>query len=262
MSSRMFAVVITLAAIAAAVWHANVAEAQFATDGLVSYWPLDSSDIDGTTVKDAWGSNDGIIEGDPKIVEGKIREALEFDGADDYINCGTDASLNLTGALTIEVWIKPAAAGEGGANVGPACKAQSGVSPWSWQLRYNAPGGFMGFQFNGDPEGSTWISVQENLSPGEWYHIAGTFDGSSIVCYLNGVEKDRGAISGIQGGDSAFFIAQDGWDNVFNGVVDEVRIYSRALSEAEVQQNYAAEPAAIQPAGKLTGTWGSIKAAW
>ncbi len=119
--------------------------------------------------------------------------------------------------------------------------------------------GFMGFQFNGDPEGSTWISVQENLTQGVWYHIVGTFDGASIVCYLNGAEKDSSAISGISGGDSAFFIAQDGGDNVFNGIVDEVRVYNKALSNAEVQQNFSAESAAVEPANKLSMTWGEIK---
>lgn len=260
MFGRKFTVIFALAFIATVFWFANAVEAQFVTDGLVSYWPLDDSNIDGGTVRDIVGGNDGTVAGDPQIVAGKIGEALEFNGDGDFVNCGTDASLNLTDAITIEVWMNPAVVGEGGANVGPACKAQSGVDPWSWQLRYNAPGGFMGFQFNGDPEGSTWISVQENLSPGQWYHIVGTFDGSNVVCYLDGVEKDRGAISGISGGDSAFFIAQDGWDNTFNGTVDEVRIYGRALSDAEVQQNYVADPAAVLPTSKLSVTWGKIKA--
>jgi hypothetical protein len=224
MFGTRFTVILALAVMAIAVWCMSEAEAQLVTDGLVSYWTLDSSD----GVKDVWGSNDGTISGDPQVVAGKIGDAMEFDGDGDFVDCGADASLNLTDAITIEVWINPAEAGEGGANVGPACKAQSGIDPWSWQLRYNAPGGFMGFQFNGNPEGSTWISVQENLTPGVWYHIVGTFDGSSIVCYLDGVEKDRGAISGISGGDSVFFIAQDGWDNCFNGAIDEVRIYNRA----------------------------------
>ena len=101
------------------------------TDGLVSFWTFDKSDIDGKTVKDVWGKNHGTIEGNPKKVEGKVEEVMEFDGADDFVDCGSDASLDITDAITIQVWINPKAAGEGGPNSGPICKADAGVNPWS-----------------------------------------------------------------------------------------------------------------------------------
>ncbi|MBC8462179.1 MAG: LamG domain-containing protein [Deltaproteobacteria bacterium] len=261
MSNKMFTAIFALVVIATSVWYTNVVEAQIVvTDGLVSFWTFDKSDIDSKTVKDVFGSNHGTIKGKPKSVEGKIEEAMEFDGAGDFIDCGNDASLDLTDAITIEVWIKPESAGEGGPNAGPICKAEAGVDPWSWQLRYNAPGSFMGFQFNANPGGSTWISVQERLSAGKWYHIAGTFDGNNIICYLDGVEKQKGKIAAISGGAGRFFIGQDGWVNVFNGVIDEVRIYNRALSEAEIQQNYKSTlQLAVEPSNKLAITWGSVK---
>lgn len=262
MSNKMFTLIFALSIIATSVWYMNAAEAgMVVTDGLVSFWTFDKSDIEGKTVKDVFGSNDGNIVGNPKKVEGKIEEALEFNGSSDFIDCGNDESLNITDAITIEVWIKPKSAGEGGPNAGPVCKAESGVDPWSWQLRYNAPGSFMGFQFNANPGGSTWISVQEKLSPGNWHHIAGTFDGKEIICYLNGVEKQKGKIAAISGGNGRFFIGQDGWVNVFNGVIDEVRIYNRALNENEIQQNYkSTSQLAVEQADKLAVTWCKIKA--
>ena len=257
MPKKMLTVVLALAVMTATV---NLAEAQkIVTDGLVSFWTFDKSDIEGDIAKDIVGGNDGAIIGG-KIVEGKIEEAIEFSGASDFVDCGSDESLNLTDAITIELWMKPNSVGEGGPNAGPACKAEAAVSPWSWQLRYNAPGSFMGFQFNADPGGSTWISVQQKLSPGEWYHIVGTFDGSDIICYLNGVETDRGAIAAIAGGNGRFYIGQDGWVNIFDGVVDEVRIYDRALSEDEIQHNYRAiSQLAVEPSSKLAVAWGTIK---
>lgn len=259
MFNKMFIFVLSVVAIS--VWYTNVVEAGVVvTDGLVSFWTFDKSDMDGKTVKDVWGNNDGTIVGGPKKVEGKIEEALEFNGSSDFIDCGSDASLDLTDAITIEVWIKPESAGEGGPNAGPICKAEAGVDPWSWQLRYNAPGSFMGFQFNANPGGSTWISVQERLSAGKWYHIAGTFDGNNIICYLNGVEKQKGKIAAISGGTGRLFIGQDGWVNVFNGIIDEVRIYDRALSEDEIQQNYKSTlQLAVAPENKLAVIWGKIK---
>jgi hypothetical protein len=130
------------------------------------------------------------------------------------------------------------------------------------QLRYNAPGegNYMGFQFNGNPEGSTWVSVKQNLSVGEWYHIAGTFDGTNIKCYLNGVEKDMNQISAIKGVNARLFIGQDGWDDIFNGTIDEVKIYNRALSAEEIKADYEAgledttPPASISNLQNTTGT--------
>jgi len=248
---------IVLAVIATVFMYANVAKAQVVTAGLVSYWTLDESDIAGDTVMDIVGDNDGTMQGSPQIVPGKINEALEFDGASAFVDCGGDDSLNLTEALTIELWMKPNSAGEGGPNVGPICKAISGGS-WNWQLRYNAPGGFMGFQFNAG--GSKWISVQQNLDPEVWYHITGTYDGSDGVCYLNGVETERISMPAINSSNDPVLLGQDGWANVFDGVVDEVRIYNRALNAGEVNQNFEAEGfTAVNPAEKITSTWGKIK---
>jgi len=260
MLRREFSVFSIFVVILAFFYCTNEAKAQkVITDSLVSFWTFDNSDIKGDTVKDVWGKNDGTIVGKAKIVPGKIEEGMEFDGANSYIDCGNDNSLDLTKAVTIEVWIKPNLAGEGGNNAGPLCKAESGVDPWNWQLRYNAPGGnFMGFQFNAG--GSNWISVQEKLAPGKWYHITGTYDGKEAKCFLNGVEKEKKSMANISSGKGKFFIGQDGWMNVFNGVVDEVRIYSRALSFDEIQHNYkSTSQLAVEKIGKMASTWGELK---
>ena len=259
MSNRKFALIFILAAIAASAWCVNAAKAQIITDGLVSYWTFDRADVDGDTVKDIVGINDGVMEGGKIVDDGKINAAIEFDGSS-YVDCGTDESLNLTDALTIELWMNPASAGEGGPNAGPACRAIDGGS-WNWQLRYNAPGGnYMGFQFNAVPGGAMWISVQENLEPEEWHHITGTFDGSEAVCYLNAVETQRAPMTGINSSADNFFIGQDGWINCFDGLVDELRMYDRALSEAEIEHNYVSTiQLAVDPSSKLAVTWGFIK---
>jgi len=258
MFNQRFTLIIALAVLATSVWYTDAAKAQPAVeDGLVSFWTFDKVDIDGDTVKDIVGGNNGEMQGKPKIVEGKINQALEFDGSSAFVDCGGDDSLNLTEALTIELWMKPNSAGEGGPNAGPICKAIAGGS-WNWQLRYNAPGSFMGFQFNAG--GSKWISVQENLKAGEWYHITGTYDGSDAMCYLNGVEKEKISMPAINDSTDPVLIGQDGWVNVFDGVVDEVRIYDRPLSPNEVEQNYKSRSQlAVARDSKITITWGAIK---
>ena len=106
MSNRMLATIFALAVIATFVWYTSVTEAQIVTDGLISFWTFDKSDVEDKIVKDLVGINDATINGDPQMVDGKIEEALEFDGVDDRVDCGADASLSLTGAITLEAWIK------------------------------------------------------------------------------------------------------------------------------------------------------------
>ncbi len=253
MSSKVLIMFFILAVISVA------AQAKVVTDGLVSFWTFDDADVVGDTIKDVWGNNDGAAAKNDRV-EGKIGQGMEFKGANDNVNCGNDPSLDLTDAFTIELWMMPTTVGEGGPNAGPMCKAEAGVDPWNWQLRYNAPGGFMGFQFNAVPGGSTWISVQENLAPDEWHHVTGTLDGADARCYLNGVEKDSAAMSGVVSGEGSVLVGEDGWGNVFVGVVDEIRMYNRALTEAEILQNYnSTDQLAVEPADKLAISWGQIK---
>ncbi|MFC1714537.1 hypothetical protein ACFL6S_12795 [Candidatus Poribacteria bacterium] len=85
---------------------ASPAEAQIATQGLVSYWTFDEAHTDGNTVKDIVASNDGSISGNPQAVAGKIGKALQFDG-DDHVDCGNDPSLLLGDTdLSLALWFK------------------------------------------------------------------------------------------------------------------------------------------------------------
>ena len=101
----------------------------------------------------------------------------------------------------------------------------------------------------------------------KWYHVVGTYDSKEMKIYVNG--KLEGT-SGVQSGainypDRIFFsigaYKDDNEDFVHKGMLDEVRLYDRALSEKEVLNNMEAEGLAVEPAGKLSLTWGQIKAA-
>lgn len=151
-------------------------------------------------------------------------------------------------------------AGEGGPNAGPICKAISGGS-WNWQLRYNAPGSFMGFQFNAG--GFKWISVQQKLNPGEWYHITGTYDGSDAVCYLNGVETERISMPAINSSDddtpfSAIDPILEASDSSFDsgGMSNAGISYIDNIVVGETESDLRMS---VEPADKLATCWGDIK---
>ena len=96
--------VIAFTVIATIFMCANMAKSQVVTKGLVSYWTFDRTDINGDTVKDVFGENDGTMKGNPKVVEGKVSQALEFDG-DDYVDFGVPESLNMDPPLTVSMYI-------------------------------------------------------------------------------------------------------------------------------------------------------------
>ena len=102
---------------------------------------------------------------------------------------------------------------------------------------------------------------------GEWHHVVGTYDGEEMKIYVDGKLE---ATSSVQSGqinypDRVFFsigaYKDDNEDFVHKGMLDEVRLYDRALTEKEVLNNMEAEGLAVEPAGKLSLTWGQIKAA-
>ncbi|MCK5562217.1 MAG: LamG domain-containing protein, partial [Thermoplasmata archaeon] len=175
-------------------------------------------------------------------VSGKFGSALKFDGIDDYVDCGNDATLKPPLPVTLSAWVKLAVVGETGAppHGSPISKAEAGTT-WSWQIRYNAPGGnYLGFQCNDITAGSTWVSVKQALTPDTWYHIAAKFDktASTMSMYLDGVMTDSTSLSGIRSGTSKLFIGYDGWPgNFFNGKIDDVAIFDRALSPTEIQRH-------------------------
>jgi len=209
---------------------------------LVGHWTLD--DGSGTTVSDSSGNgNDGTIVNNPTWIAGIAGGALEFHGlgaaggGGDYVDCGNDASLDITGQISIALWIRPGADDpEGqGTETAPLAKADSGMSPsWSWQVRYGwgSSEPFMGFQFNATPR--TWVYVGQNLERDEWCHVACSYDGTTIKCYLNGEETDSADMTDITSSSTPVLIGSDGWGCDWIGAIDDVRLYDHALSVPEI----------------------------
>jgi hypothetical protein len=101
----------------------------------------------------------------------------------------------------------------------------------------------------------------------KWYHLAGVYDGAKLLLYVDGVKVCENDLKAeIFSGTAKLSIGSSmnggtvAMDEIFNGIIDEVRVYNSPLTEAEVKQNYESrELAAVEPAGKLSLTWGEIK---
>ena len=224
---------------------------------LVGHWTFDEGS--GTTVADVSGNgNDGTITSNPDFVDPKWvvgpngGGAMEFYGdasvygSADYVDCGNDASLHLTGPFSMALWIRPDAddpegKGLAGGETAPLAKA---LAPdWSWQVRYgwgtNEPS--MGFQFNATPR--TWVYTYQILERYEWCHLACSYDGTTVKCYLNGEQTDSATMAPLLGDGQVapVLIGSDGWGCDWIGAVDDVRLYDHSLSEAEILGTMAGE---------------------
>jgi len=257
MFNRSLTIASIMMVILTLVLYTNTAKAQVIGAGLAGYWTLDEADIDAETVKDFLGEHDGTIQGEPEIVEGIVGEALSFDGEEDYIVIGpvTDG-LDITYSLWINI---------------PALPGASQVILWDDDSN---GGGDSWFQLMSDGtiqtqrggDGFGVFNSNTPIVPGEWTHITFVSDekNDKKTIYLNGEpDGDSGGtvttrtnvshvVLGV-GHDGNAFISL----SYFNGAIDEVIIYNRALSDEEILKN--ATPLAVNSAGKLSITWGRIK---
>ena len=193
----------------------------------------------GTTTADASGhSLAGTLVNGPTWTAGKYGNAVNFDGVDDFVNLGNPAALQMTGSMTISGWINAAAF--------PADDAAvvSKRSDRGYQLDTTIDQGprAIGFKLTSSSGGDMIRYGTTALAPNSWYHIAGVYDAASrtMHVYLNGVLNDGVLVGTVtssqQNSASNVDIGQRGGGGYgFNGRIDDVRIYNRALTAAEIQ---------------------------
>ena len=202
------------------------------SDGLVGYWNFD----DGTATDQTQFSNDGTIYGNAQRTQGISGQGLLFDGENDYVTIPDSNSIRISGDITISAWIKTSelryldpiiSKGPGDHSFGYYLGTGTGYPPHqaSFQLH---PTGEQGFDLH---------SV-ETLSAGTWYHIVGTRSGTTAKIYIDGeLSNTVTCFSGpIRTNTYPLdFGAHYSYSALFKGVIDEVRIYNRALSPSEIQ---------------------------
>jgi hypothetical protein len=252
-----------------AILAANAAGQGVVEDGLVSYWSFDKADIQGDIAEDSWGTNDGTIIGGAKTVNGKVGEALEFNGADQYVDVGhpADGSLDFgaDGDFTIAAWINVSDIPADQYTI--VSKGDRGSSPRIlFKILADKAYITLANEAGGGPKPD--FSSVATVVDGEWHYVALVVDRSDATkIYVDGILDTAGMAA--EGTDvnttSPLHIGkshQDGNDarRFFKGLMDEVCIYNRALDDAEMEQNYNAQGLAVKPSDKkLTITWGSIK---
>jgi hypothetical protein len=214
---------------------------------LVSHWKLD--DGSGTTATDSAGVNDGTLKGDATWAAGWLIGAVELDGDDDYVDCGQGTVFNTVcrDVITLAAWVKvnDTDGPEWSGIIMRGYGDQFGnVDPYdTFAMYYHGPSLRMGFKTNStSPE---WMAAPNDsataLFDGEWHHTASVYDGAEKVIYLDGEEIVREAATGRIGiGEGDGRVLLGGGRDIdpmvleLGGLIDDARIYDRALAQEEI----------------------------
>ena len=227
-----------------------------APTGAVAYWSFNNSFED-----ESGNGNVGTAKGDAYITKTAIGNALSLDGKGDYVTVSDSSSLRITGAFSISAWAKLDTVTPDGNYVRILEKGTSpGDKYWMYYVKSTKQ---IGFGFINGLNNVAILTSKTDWEAGKWYNIVGTYDpavsSNNIKIYVNSVLDNQATKSGkpvleykplmIGTKSSASF---DFWQ----GDIDEVRIYKRALSATEAAALYKPSyTTATLPTGTNVITW-------
>ncbi|MDO8524435.1 MAG: LamG domain-containing protein [bacterium] len=205
---------------------------------MIAWWKLDETA--GTIASDSWWNQlNGTVFG-ATWVEGIINNALSFDGANDYVDFGNNASLDLTHTGTIEFWFKNDSwqssyvsliqKGAGGG------WCSNNYQPFTIFNHYT--GNYIAFSMCSASSYNS-VSIAPRPTTGAWHHYVFTFNGTKLKSYLDGkIQQTANQTLDMRVQNVALWVGRSSPGYIL-GLVDEVRIYSEALPTSAIQQHYA-----------------------
>jgi len=201
---------------------------------LVGHWTFDEGE--GTTAYDSSGNDyHGTLQGDPQWVTGNIGGALEFDGTGDYVEVPDSEGLHLWERFTLAAWIYQVESrssriidkATAGTSNGPHMDTHPGTKIRSCS--------------------GTCNSTASDHTLDEWHHVAVTFDEGDVKLYVDGSIEGEGSTSSPLAGNSIPLRigADSNAQNLFHGLIDDVRVYNHALTETEIRAAMVGEAVAF-----------------
>jgi len=204
---------------------------------LVGYWKFDEGSGNIAHDSSVFGNNGTLING-PTWTTGQVNNALSFDGTDDYVDIGIGTNYFPMPKFTLCAWIKST-------EIGTASTAR-GIIGITYGLNlYLSTNGNLYLRINTNPSTETfaYISYPQNLLDAKQHFVCASYDGTNVNLFIDGELKKTQAAT--WGGTTHWptYIATIGWDVnsspwKFKGLIDEVRIYNRDLSDTEIKRYY------------------------
>lgn len=197
----------------------------------------------GVSVTDETGlGNDGLLINGATWVDGNFGKAIQFNGSSDYINVPSSGGLSPE-YITLSAWVNPSFSGDAHHYIASKhrdCCDSPGQGGYG--LRINKTSGFL--------RGEVWLNTNQSLlaatgttpiSATAWTHVAMTFDGNNVRVYVNGILDGTSITTTTDTLQSSTKDLTIGVLSLlaptyyaFNGLIDELRIYKRALSDVEI----------------------------
>jgi serine/threonine protein kinase/Flp pilus assembly protein TadD len=210
------------------------------SDQMVAWWKFDQAKD--KTIPDSSGNDlHGQLVGDAKIVSDPLRgKVLSLDGHGDWVDCGNHIRFDITDEISLTAWIKVHEFDKSKQVV-----IAKGGSTWRLRRELRTNGiefGCTRLDASRNPSGT--LGAKMNINDGKWHHLAGVYDGAKASVYVDGqLIASSPARGNMNITNDRVFIGANS-HNIrnpceWNGLIDDVRIYSYALSESEVKEIYA-----------------------
>jgi beta-galactosidase len=164
---------------------------------------------------------------------------LSLDGQGDFVDCGLDVRFSLTETLSICAWIKP-----GVFNRKHQALISNGDMGWGLNRQAYANGmQIFGYGVDSSVSRSLWgnLPTKTEMTDGQWHHLVGVYDGTHLILYVDGkLDAKTEATGRIRSNDWPVYIGENSEETSreWDGLIDDVRIYSYALSAEEVRTLY------------------------
>jgi len=224
------------------------------SENLVAYWSMDEfpdgfGSTDNTVYDLTSYNNNGTAENGPAIAAGKWDNALDFDGADDYVDIPDFSEFS---AYTLCFWSYHRSVNDGNNDQVISILKNNNI------VAYDNGSGYMVLRHKEGDGTFHWLKAP--VSNGEWNFWTLTWDGWNLKAYKNGNLYDNvaGIYEWTPAGDPDLLGWAEGYNVYFDGKLDEVRIYNRALSEDEIRRIYSrTKPSSVTGDDLKTGKWSS-----
>ena len=206
-----------------------------APSGLVSWWPGDGN------AGDIVSDNDGAPQNGATADLGKVGQAFSLDGVDDFVRVSDSGSLGITGNLTVEAWVNPETDVISLQRLVSKFTATGASTDPGYRLQIQG-GGFL-FEVGDGTNSAAAVSAPIAVA-GDWFHVVGVRNTGTgtLSLYVNGVLES--SVSDLtvspQSPNDLFISSNNGGAEFFDGLIDEVSVYSRALNASEIRAAFLA----------------------